>query len=100
MGSGFRVYRELILKWTGLEEKAGGAFGVFYGISDPGGGVVLGLVWNLGPGGGWSWVFIIMQDHTRTPPMGGGLQSFWDLARPYPPHGQYAARNTSYNWKL
>ena len=59
-----------MLKWTGLEEK--------------GGGWVWGLLWNLGPGGvGWSWVFIIMKDHT--PPLGGGVQGLWDFARPYPP---------------
>ena len=77
--------RELILKWTGLREKGGGGFGVFYGISDRGEGVVLGLDKNAGP----------------YPPLWvGGVRVFWILQDPTPPYGLNAAKNTLYNWEL
>ena len=91
---------KLSLKWTGLQEKGGGGLGLwgFYGISDrgggglgscmesrTGGGVVLGLHNNAGPYPPYGW---------------GGSGSLGICKTIPPPNGQYAAKNTSYNWKL
>ena len=82
-----------------MESRTGGGGGLGSCMeSRTGGGGGLGsCMESRTGGGGWSWVFITMQDHT--PPMGRGVQGVWDFARAYPPHGQYAAKNTSYNGK-